>query len=87
MENDSIQTKKHRMLDCPVIAAVKDETGLAAALKSECEVIFLLFGSVVNIPDLVERVRAAGKLAIVHIDLLDGLSQREVAVEDRKSVV
>ncbi len=75
------QTKKHRMLDCPVIAAVKDEPGLAAALKSECEVIFLLFGSVVNIPDLVERVRAAGKLAIVHIDLLDGLSQREVAVD------
>lgn len=81
MENDSTQSKKHRMLDCPVIAAVKDETGLAAALKSECEVIFLLFGSVVNIPDLVERVREAGKLAIVHIDLLDGLSQREVAVD------
>lgn len=81
MENDSILEKKHRMLDCPVIAAVKDEAGLAAALKSECEVIFLLFGSVVNIPDLVERVREAGKLAIVHIDLLDGLSQREVAVD------
>ena len=81
MENDSILEKKHRMLDCPVIASVKDEAGLAAALKSECEVIFLLFGSVVNIPDLVERVRTAGKLAIVHIDLLDGLSQREVAVD------
>lgn len=81
MENDSILEKKHRMLDCPVIAAVKDEPGLAAALKSECEVIFLLFGSVVNVADLVERVRGAGKLAIVHIDLLDGLSQREVAVD------
>ncbi len=78
MEMDNTQTKKHRMLDCPVIAAVKDETGLAAALKSECEVIFLLFGSVVNVADL---VRGAGKLAIVHIDLLDGLSQREVAVD------
>ena len=81
MELDNTQTKKHRMLDCPVIAAVKDEAGLAAALKSECEVIFLLFGSVVNVADLVERVRGAGKLAIVHIDLLDGLSQREVAVD------
>ena len=78
---ESAAEKRQRMVDCPVIAAVKDETGLAAALKSECEVIFLLFGSVVNIPDLVERVRGAGKLAIVHIDLLDGLSQREVAVD------
>ena len=86
MENDNTQTKKHRMLDCPVIAAVKDETGLAAALKSECEVIFLLFGSVVNIPDLVKRVRDAGKLAVVHIDLIDGLSQREVAVDGLASV-
>lgn len=75
------EEKLHRMLDCPVIAAVKDEAGLAAALKSECEVIFLLFGSVVNIPDLVAQVRGAGKLAIVHIDLVDGLSQREVAVD------
>lgn len=81
MENDNTQTKKHRMLDCPVIAAVKDETGLAAALKSECEVIFLLFGSVVNVADLVERVRGAGKLAIVHIDLVEGLSCREAAVD------
>ena len=78
---ESAAEKRQRMVDCPVIAAVKDEAGLAAALKSECEVIFLLFGSVVNIPDLVERVRGAGKLAIVHIDLLDGLSQREVAVD------
>lgn len=75
------EEKLHRMLDCPVIAAVKDEAGLAEALKSECEVIFLLFGSVVNIPDLVAQVRGAGKLAIVHIDLVDGLSQREVAVD------
>lgn len=81
MSEDNIQRKKQRMLDCPVIAAVKDEAGLAAALKSECEVVFLLFGSVVNVADLVARVREAGKLAIVHIDLLDGLSQREVAVD------
>ena len=49
METDNIQEKKQRMLDCPVIAAVKDEAGLVAALKSECEAVFLLFGSVVNI--------------------------------------
>ena len=53
---ESAAEKRQRMVDCPVIAAVKDEAGLAAALKSECEVVFLLFGSVVNIPELVERV-------------------------------
>ena len=53
MESDNIKFKKRRMLDCPVIAAVKDEAGLAAALESECEVVFLLFGSVVNVAELV----------------------------------
>ena len=78
---EEIQSKKQRLLDCPVIAAVKDEAGLQAALQSECEVIFLLFGTVLSVAGLVEQVRAAGKLAIVHIDLVDGLSQREVAVD------
>ncbi len=78
---EKIQSKKQRLLDCPVIAAVKDEAGLDGALASECGVIFLLFGTVLSVADLVNRVRAAGKLAIVHIDLVDGLSQREVAVD------
>ena len=30
--------------------------------------------------ELVRRIHAAGKLAVVHIDLVDGLSAREVAV-------
>ncbi len=78
---EDLLSKKQRLLDCPVIAAVKDEAGLSGALSSECEVVFLLFGTVLNVPDLVDRVHAAGKLAIVHIDLVDGLSQREVAVD------
>ena len=45
---EDIQSKKQRLLDCPVIAAVKDEAGLQQALQSECEVIFLLFGTVLS---------------------------------------
>ena len=78
---EEIQSSRQRLMDCPVIAAVKDENGLAGALVSECEAVFLLFGTVLNVGDLVARVRAAGKLAIVHIDLVDGLSQREIAVD------
>lgn len=70
-----------RLLDSPVIAAVKDEAGLDAALQSECGAVFLLFGAAANARRLVERVQAAGKLAIVHIDLVEGLSSREAAVD------
>lgn len=64
----------------PIIAAVKDDSGLEAALLTECRVIFLLYGNVCSVGGLVERIKSAGKLAMVHIDLIDGLSSKDVAV-------
>ncbi len=69
------------LLDAPIIAAVKDEVGLLRALESECRVVFLLYGSIVNLDAMVQRVRERKKLCIVHIDLVEGLSGREVAVD------
>ena len=65
----------------PVIAAVKNEQQLKLALKSECETVFLLFGDLLNIGDLTRAVKNAGKNAIIHIDLVNGLSSREIAVD------
>lgn len=67
--------------DSPVIAAVKDDADLRKALASDCRVIFLLYGSLVTVDSLVRRVHDHGKLCFVHIDLIDGLSGREVAMD------
>ena len=64
----------------PVIAAVKDDPGLEKALLTDCCVIFLLYGTVCTVAGLVEQIKASGKLAMVHIDLIDGLSSTDVAV-------
>ena len=64
----------------PIIAAVKDDSGLEAALLTECRVIFLLYGNVCSVGGLVDRIKTADKLAMVHIDLVDGLSSKDVAV-------
>ena len=72
---------KEMMLDAPIIAAVKEEAELFRALESDCQVIFLLYGNVVNVDSLVQRVRERGKICIVHIDLVEGLSGREIAVD------
>ena len=72
---------KDLLLDAPIIAAVKDTAGLQRALQSDCRVIFLLFGTLVNIGGLVRQIKAADKLCVVHIDMVDGLSNREVAVD------
>lgn len=64
----------------PIIAAVKDDDGLEKALLTDCRVIFLLYGNVCNVGELVERIKSADRLAMVHIDLIDGLSSKDVAV-------
>ena len=65
----------------PVIAAVKDEEGLAQALESDVSVLFLLYGDVLTIRDTAERVREAGKRVFVHLDLIDGLAAREISAD------
>ena len=66
----------------PVIAAVKSDAGLQAAVEmEEIQVIFVLYGDVCTIPEILERIKAAGKKAMVHIDLIAGLSAKEIPVE------
>ena len=65
----------------PVITAVKDDTGLTHAVEKDCTIVFILYGNVCNIPSIVEKVKERGKLAIVHVDLIAGLSSKEVAVD------
>lgn len=66
----------------PVIAAVKNDAGLQAAVEmEEIQVIFVLYGDVCTIPEILERIKAAGKKVMVHIDLIAGLSAKEISVE------
>ena len=66
----------------PVIAAVKDMEGLdACCQRDEIKVVFILFGDICNISAIVEQIKASDKVAMVHIDLITGLSSKEVAVD------
>ena len=66
----------------PVIAAVKDMEGLEKCCRLEdIKVVFILFGDILNIPDIVGKIKEAGKMAVVHVDLINGLGSREVAVD------
>ena len=67
--------------ESPIIAAVKSWEGLEKSLKSECKVVFVLFGTICDIDQIVARIKDAGKVAIVHVDMIQGLSTKRVAVE------
>ncbi|HIS49276.1 MAG TPA: glycerol-3-phosphate responsive antiterminator [Candidatus Gallacutalibacter pullistercoris] len=77
------QNREFRRLldDSPVIAAVKDDAGLRRCLQSECQVVFILYGTLCDIGEIVAQIHAAGKRAVVHLDLVDGMSPRESSVD------
>jgi glycerol uptake operon antiterminator len=66
--------------DDPVIASVKDASALDEVLASDRGVVFVLYGSVLDVADVVDRAKDAGKTVFVDVDLLDGFSSREVVV-------
>ncbi|NLJ89959.1 MAG: glycerol-3-phosphate responsive antiterminator [Clostridiales bacterium] len=69
------------LLEYPIITAIKDEIDLAKCLTSDSKVVFILYGDICNIGNIIKTVKSAGKIAIVHIDLIAGLSNSEVSVE------
>lgn len=66
----------------PVIAAVKNMEGLKECCSlEEIQVVFVLFGDICTIGGITQRIKEAGKIAMVHIDLMNGLSSKEIAVD------
>ena len=68
------------IVDGPIIAAVKDETGVEVCIQNDIRVVFILYGELITIPDIVQRLKDAGKFVVVHLDLIGGLAVREEAV-------
>lgn len=65
----------------PVIAAAGNEEEFSLALTSDCRVVFLLTGNILDIGELTRRVHECGKLCVIHLDLIDGFSNKEIAVD------
>lgn len=65
----------------PIIAAVRDEAGLEAALKSPVEIVFLLNATLSNLKERVKRIEEVQKSAFVHLEMVAGLSKDPAALE------
>ena len=66
----------------PIIAAVKNMNDLEVCCSLEdIRVVFILFGDICSVKEIVDKVKAAGKVAMVHVDLISGLSSKDIVVE------
>ena len=65
----------------PIIAAIKDDSGLDQVLSSDISIVFILYGDILNICHIVEKLKNAGKTTFVHVDLVSGFGPREIIVD------
>lgn len=72
---------KELLEENPIIAAVKNEEQLDMAINSEAQIIFVLFGDVMNIKKISDIIVSKNKIGIIHIDLVEGLTNKEVVIK------
>ncbi|WP_248927715.1 glycerol-3-phosphate responsive antiterminator [Paenibacillus hamazuiensis] len=56
------------------IAAVQKVEDMDRAIASPVNVIFLLTGSIFNVKDLVDQVKASGKHVFLHMEFIEGIA-------------
>jgi glycerol uptake operon antiterminator len=69
------------MFRSPIIAALRRAEDLEAAISSDIDCVFLMFGDINGCGAAISRLKGAGKSVFVHIDLIRGLSSDREAVE------
>ena len=72
---------KNKLNSNHIIAAVKDIENLDEALNSNCEIIFLLCGSIFNLKESVKKAKEKNKMIFIHVDLVDGFSKDATALK------
>lgn len=66
---------------CPIIASVNNDKLLSECRNSSCEIVYILYGDICSIADIVDVIISAGKIPVVHVDLINGLASKEISVD------
>ena len=61
------------LIENPVIAAIRNEQDLEKVILSNVRIVFVLYGSIINLKKICENLKEAGKVVFVHVDLIEGL--------------
>lgn len=61
------------LIENPVIAAIRSDKDLEKVIKSNVQIVFVLYGNIMNIKQICERLKNASKKVFVHVDLIEGL--------------
>jgi glycerol uptake operon antiterminator len=87
MEGDCMQNLEHLLADVPVISAIRNNEDLQRVLKCDIKIVFVLYGSLLDIHDICSKLQEAHKLVFIHVDMIDGLKPDAKGIEFIKKLV
>ncbi len=64
----------------PIIGAIKNDENLNEILKSDVKVVFVLYGSILNIEEISKKLTEHNKVFFIHIELVEGLKSDESGI-------
>ena len=64
-----------------VAAAVRTEEDFQASLKSQVEVVFLLYSNILTIKQHIDEAHNAGKLIFIHMDFIEGIGKDRIGLK------
>ena len=67
----------------PVIPGLKGDEDIAIVEKNDAQIVFILYGDVAKIEDIVDRLKNAGKTVFVNMDLISGFSSKNEVMAAR----
>jgi glycerol uptake operon antiterminator len=62
------------LVEHQTIAAVQKVEDMDRALESPANIIFLLVGSIFNLKELVDKIKAANKHVFIHMEFIEGIA-------------
>jgi len=65
----------------PIIASIRNDLDFKYALNSKATALFILYGDIFNLPQIMEECKKHNKLVFLHTDLIKGIGR------DREGVI
>jgi glycerol uptake operon antiterminator len=72
--------------EVPIIAAIRNDNDLERVIHCDIKIVFVLYGSIVEIEDICRKLKAVHKLVFIHVDMIDGLKPDVKGLEFIKKV-
>ncbi len=65
----------------PIIASIRNDADLGSALNTQVAALFILYGDIFNLPQIMKEAKNHNKLLFLHMDLIKGIGR------DREGVI